>query len=144
MNSGHSEHSKLPGSIYGVCTYWITIAGMIVSFAGIIFCFTGNSQFTKCDTLMEDLWAGKNPSHIWKSSSDSEILSSTWNMRKLSSGDGIAMLGITICCFAGLVGAWGSFAAMVIQKESSLIFQIFAFTICLLLTGAACGLISLH
>ena len=141
MNEQNIKQSQIAGLIYGECTFWVTLVGMIVSIAGIICCFTGNNQFTKVDTLTKDLWAGKNPAHIWKTSSDPEILSGRWNLKKLSCGDGIAMLGISICCFAGVIGAWAAMAGMIINKEKPIIFQVFAIILCILLSLAASGLI---
>ena len=144
MNEQNVEQPKLPGLIYGECTFWITIAGMLVSIAGMLYYFAGNSQLLKVDTLAQDLWGGKNPAYIWESGGGTEALSGQWNLQKLSFGDGIAMLGISICCFAGVIGAWGAWAGMIISKEKSFFFQILAIIVCLLLSCAACGLIYLH
>jgi hypothetical protein len=144
MSEQNVKPQQLSGLIYGECTFWITIAGMLVSIAGMLYYFAGNSQLLKVDTLMQDLWEGKNPAYIWKSNGASDAQFEQWKLSNLSFGDGIAMLGISICCFAGVVGAWGAWVGMVISKEKSVFFQIFAMIICILLSCAACGLIYLH
>ena len=134
----------LSGIIYGEIAYWIALLGMGVSIIGIILYLIGMNQFFDPQTVLDGLFAGKDTAVIWKEAANSEVMHGHWYLQVLTKSDAIAMLGIGICCLAGVIGAWGSVVGMFVNKEKPYIFLIFALIIAVILVMSAAGLISVH
>ncbi|MGM0760137.1 MAG: DUF1634 domain-containing protein [Thermodesulfobacteriota bacterium] len=134
----------LSGIIYGEIAYWITLVGMCVSIVGIVLYLIGFNQFFDPQAVLNGLFAGQDTAEIWKNAANTEVIHGHWYMDVLAKSDAIAMLGIGICCLAGVVGAWGSVIGMIVNKEKPYIFLLFAFIIAVILVMSAGGLISIH
>ena len=134
----------LSGLIYGEIAYWVALLGMAVSIVGIILYLIGVNQFFEPQTLLNELFAGKDVTTIWHDAADSHVMHGHWYLQVLAKSDAIAMLGIGICCFAGVLGAWGSTIGMIVNKEKPYIFLVFALIISIILAMSAGGLISIH
>jgi hypothetical protein len=134
----------LSGVIYGEIAYWVALIGMSVSIVGIVLYLIGINQFFDPQVVLDGLFAGKDTTVIWKAAANSEVRHGHWYLHILAKSDAIAMLGIGICCFAGVLGAWGSVIGMIVNKEKPYIFLVFALIIAVILVMSASGLISVH
>ncbi len=134
----------LSGVIYGEFAYWVALIGMCVSIVGIILYLIGINQFFDPQVVLDGLFSGKDTAVIWKEAANSKVIHGHWYLQMLAKSDAIAMLGIGICCFAGVLGAWGSVVGMIASKEKPYIFLVFALIIAVILAMSAGGLISVH
>ncbi|AIG97895.1 hypothetical protein [Archaeoglobus fulgidus] len=95
----------LEGIVYGEVSGWLTIIGILVAIAGIIIgVVTGNSVFDYQSTI-KDLLSGHDEEKIW---TDDSIFHSEphgyWFLNVIHTGDGIAMFGIALAVYGGIVG----------------------------------------
>ena|SRR6056297_2369747 len=144
MEENQETKALLSGIIYGDCAFWIALVGMVVGLIGILIYFFGASQFFDANVLINHLLAGEDANTIWKKATDGEVIYGHWYLGKFGYSDAISMLGISICCFAAVVGSWGSVIGMILNKEKPYLFLVFALVIAVILTCSAAGLISLH
>jgi hypothetical protein len=144
MEEREETKALLSGIIYGDCAFWIALVGMFVGLIGIIIYFFGNNQFFDANILINHLLAGKDADTIWRQATEGEVIYGHWYLNKFGFSDAISMLGISICCCAAVVGAWGSVIGMIVNKEKPYLFLVFALIISVILTCSAAGLISLH
>lgn len=143
-NTQEYPKPRLSGIVYGEFAYWLTLAGMVVAIIGMVMYMFKMNQFFDAQKLMAALWEGKDTHSIWKLASGSEVQYGHWYLKNLATSDGLAMLGIGICCVAGVFGIWGSVVAMIVKKEKPYIFLVFALIIAIILLCSAAGLISIH
>jgi len=134
----------LSGILYGECAFWLAISGMIVGMIGMGIYLFGESQFFEADVLLEELLAGKDVRMLWERVADSEVLQGHWYVSHVSYGDGLAMLGIAICCCAGVVGIWAAVLGMLIGKERPRLFVLFGLIVAVILTLSAAGVFALR
>jgi hypothetical protein len=132
----------LSGILYGEIAFWCAVAGIIISTIGIlIYSFCG-LEFFNMDKLLNALWEGKNTEMIWREASGNSILGGYWFFKHLSTGDGIAMLGIAICAVSPVLGMFGAILGMVKGKEKPYIFLYFAVIILAILILSISGILS--
>ena len=142
MSEQNVQKPLLSGLVYGEFAYWIALAGLLIALVGIVMYLFGANQFFDPNIIMQGLFEGKDASTIWKEATGGEVIYGHWYLEKLASSDGIAMLGIGVCCFAGVVGAWGAVVSMIVNKEKPYIFLYFALIIAVILILSAVGVIS--
>jgi hypothetical protein len=144
QNTQEYPKPRLSGIVYGECAYWLAIAGMIIAAIGLVMYMFKVNQFFDAQQLMAALWEGKDTDTIWKLATGDNVQYGHWYLKNLGYSDGLAMLGIGVCCVAGVVGIWGSVIAMIVKKEKPYIFLVFALIIAIILIASAAGLISIH
>jgi hypothetical protein len=152
----NDEHPKPPvaGVIYGRICYWLVIVGIIIALVGMIIYFVSDGYFDR-DCLLDSLWDGHEVEEIWEGDcvaaadgdghAEEEAHISPhghWYLKMLSHGDGIAMLGIAICCFAAVIGMWGATIGTIRSGER--IYALFALIVAVILTLSAIGIIQLE
>ena len=149
------EHPKPPvaGVIYGRICYGLVMLGILVAIIGMIMYFTSDGYFKK-ECLLDSLWDGEKVEGIWGSctmdvasnghtGTEAHIESQGhWYLKMLSHGDGIAMLGIALCCFAAVIGMWGATFGTVRSGER--LYALFALIVAVILTLSAIGIIQLE
>ncbi len=146
------EKPKPPieGIIYGETAAIITIIGICIAIAGIVVGVTSGNDIVDFQKLVNDLLSGKSEYYIWNHDSKLGDLQHTkyWFFNMLNYGTGIAMTGIAIAIFGGIVGALGIFISMFRSKEVLLykkgLYTILSLVIVLILILAAAGVISLR
>ncbi|MFO7876102.1 MAG: hypothetical protein R6U55_05925 [Desulfovermiculus sp.] len=134
----------LSGVIYGEFAYWTALVGMGVSIVGIVLYLIGLNQLVDPQILLAGLFEGLDANQIWEQAAGSEALHGHWYLSVLAKSDAIAMLGIAICCLAGVLGIWGAVVGMIASKEKPYIFLVFALIIAVILTMSAAGLLKIH
>jgi len=144
MTEQEKPQALLSGVIYGEITYWVTLIGMVIATIGMILYFIIGNQFFDANTMINELWAGKDAATIWEDAAGTKVIHGHWYLTKLAFTDAIAMLGLGLCCLAAVFGSWGSVIGMIANKEKPYLFLVFAIIIAVLLTCSAAGLISLH
>jgi hypothetical protein len=150
------EHPKPPiaGVIYGRICYWLVIIGIIVSMVGMVIYFVSDGYFDQ-DCLLDSLWDGHEVEEIWEGNCTTEVAGDGhagdeahisphghWYLKMLSHGDGIAMLGIAICCFAAVIGMWGATIGTIRSGER--LYALFALIVAVIMTLSAIGIIQLE
>ena len=134
----------LSGVVYGHCVFWLVIVGALVGLTGMAGYLIGGSPLVDADVLLQELLAGQDVRTIWARAADSEVLHGRWYLSRLAYGDGFAMLGIAICCWAGVVGIWAALLGMLVGKERPRIFALFGLVVAVILSLSATGVISLR
>jgi len=128
------------GIAYGELAYWLTIVGMVVSIAGTVIYLTDSGLLNARCTL-DLLWNGKSIHEIIEHCGTVGELSGHWYLSHLPKGDAIAMLGISICSMAAVVGIW--VACVFTARERDYKYVFFAFVVALILTLCVTGVIAL-
>jgi hypothetical protein len=147
MNMPSTEETDTPplsGRVYGETVFWCILFGMIIACAGFIWQLKGESSVIEPDTLISQLWQGASPSHIWEASCIGKKPEGHWYINRPHTPDGLAMLGIAVCCFSAAVGMWCAFAALVFSRSEKkrpmyLLYCILSAIIALILTLNAAG-----
>jgi hypothetical protein len=155
------EHPKPPiaGVIYGRIAYSVVMLGILIAIVGMVMYFVSDGYIEQ-DCLLDSLWDGEKAEAIWEgnctagdhSTGDAGTEGDSaepaikpnghFYLSMLSYGDGIAMLGIAICCFAAVAGMWGAFIGTIRSGER--IYVLFALIIAVILTLSAIGIIQLE
>ena len=145
------EHPKPPiaGVIYGRIAYSVVMLGILIAIVGMVMYFVSDGYIEQ-DCLLDSLWDGEKAEAIWEgnctagdhSTGDAIEPSGHYYLGMLSYGDGIAMLGIAICCFAAVIGMWGAFIGTLRSGER--IYALFALIVAVILTLSAIGIIQLE
>ena len=145
------EHPKPPiaGVIYGRIAYWVVMLGILIAIVGMVMYFVSDAYIEQ-DCLLDSLWSGEKAEDIWEgnctagdhSTGDAIKPHGHYYLSMLSYGDGIAMLGIAICCFAAVIGMWGAFIGTLRSGER--IYALFALIVAVILTLSAIGIIQLE
>lgn len=134
----------LSGVVYGECAFWLAITGMIVGIIGMgIYLFQGN-QFFDANVLLKELLAGKDVRTIWESAATSDVLHGHWYISRASYGDGLAMIGIAVCCSAAVVGIWAAIISMLVGREKPYLFAFFGLIIAVILSLSAAGILAIR
>lgn len=140
----------IEGIIYGETAAIITIIGIGIAIAGIFIGVSSGNDIIDFDKLVNDLLSGKSEYYIWNHDSKIGDLQHQkyWFFNMLNCGTGIAMTGIAIAIFGGIIGVLGMFASMFRSKEILLykggLYTVLAFVIVLIMVLAATGVISLR
>ncbi|AGK60368.1 hypothetical protein Asulf_00336 [Archaeoglobus sulfaticallidus PM70-1] len=129
----------LAGVVYGEIAYWVVLIGTIISLIGVMMILTTDSNYIDSNCLLSGLWGKEKPSEIWEKCAGGHP-EGHWYLSRLSTGDGIAMLGIALSCLAAVIGVWASSFAMLRDKE--ILFFIFALVTAIILTASATGIIN--
>ena len=132
----------LSGIVYGECVFWLALAGMIMGMIGVGIWLSGDTQFFDADILMHELLAGEDVRTIWETAAGSDVLHRHWYISRLSYGDGMAMLGVGICCCAAVIGTWAAVVTMLLAKERPFVFVLFGLVIAVILSVSAAGVIA--
>ena len=145
------EHPKPPiaGVIYGRIAYSVVMLGILIAIVGMVMYFVSDGYIEQ-DCLLDSLWDGEKAEAIWEgnctagdhSTGDAIEPNGHFYLGMLSYGDGIAMLGIAICCFAAVIGMWGAFIGTLRSGER--IYALFALIVAVILTLSAIGIIQLE
>jgi hypothetical protein len=107
----------LEGRIYGEISGWMTVIGIIISIAGVTIGLMGNSIFDYSSTIY-DLLKGCPEGELWVK--DSKFHSEPygyWFLTTLNTGDGIAMFGIAVAIYGGIIGIICLLISMLRSKE---------------------------
>lgn len=104
------------GIIYGEIAGWITILGIMIGVAGVVVGLTGNSIFDY-SMAVKDILRGCSEDVLW--TKDSLIHSEPYGYWFLSgiSGDNIAMTGIAVIVYGGIVGIACMVISMLLNRE---------------------------
>jgi hypothetical protein len=144
------EKPKPPveGIIYGEVAAWVTVVGVIIALVGLIIGITSGNDIVDYSKLVNDLLSGKSEYRIWEDDSKLVNPNGYWFFSQLSSGTGIAMTGIAIAIFGGLVGIWGMVISTFRSREILLykngLYTLLGFAIALIISLAATGILSLR
>lgn len=134
----------LAGIVYGDFAYWIALAGMVIGIIGIILYLGEMNQFVDAKLFLSQLWSAKTAPEIWKMATG-KLIHGHWYLHKLSYSDGLAMLGVGICCLSAVFGMWASCITMLTGKgKIGTLFFILAAVVTVILTLSALGIIALH
>jgi hypothetical protein len=129
------------GIVYGDITSYLLYIGVIIAFIGLIIYLVSPGDLDKA-LLLHYLWQGSDTNTVWQ---DVGGISQppTWYscLGKLSKGDMLAMLGISISCFGAVLGMWGVVIQMVRNRRK--LYLAFALIIAVVLTLSALGLVNL-
>jgi hypothetical protein len=128
----------VPGVIYGEIAYRFALLGILISIVGMVIYMMSNGYLDKT-CLLNQLWGGASVDAIWKGCAGIKTPEGHWYLSKLSQGDGIAMLGISVTCSAAVLGMWGGLIGMVRSKGGMYI--VFALIVAIILTLCAIGLV---
>ncbi|MFO7898923.1 MAG: DUF1634 domain-containing protein [Planctomycetota bacterium] len=134
----------LSGVVYGECTFWIGILGMSIGIVGMVLYFAGAGSFFDSEALLDGLWAGKRARVIWREAAGGDVEPGHWYLARLSTSDGIAMLGVAISCTAAIVGIWAATLTMWIKNQEPKLFVLLALILAVLLLLSATGVLSVH
>ncbi len=138
----------LEGVVYGEVAAWTTIIGMIIAVIGIVIGMTSGNDLVNYPSMINDLLSGKSEAYIWSHDSVLNHPSGYWFFAKMNYGTGIAMAGIAIAIFGGLIGIWGMIASMFRNREALLykkgLYTLLALIIAVIISLAATGIISLR
>ncbi len=138
------EHSEMKlrvkvaswGLVYGELVYRIALVGMILGTVGILIVWAGGPSFADHEQVLRALWRGERVAEIWIAGG--VPASGHWYLRALGSGDGVAMLGVVMCCAASLVGTWGAVVTMLTARGRERAIHIFiALVVAVVLTVSA-------
>jgi len=146
---GATPRVPVAGIVYSQITYWLVLLGMIITLVGTILCMASDGSPSN-SYLVDLLWKGYDSQTIWeKYASLDEYRHGHWYLRLLPEADGIAMLGIAICCVAAVLGMWGASIAMLrsrerIQVSLNRLYFVFALVATVVLTLSALGIIALE
>ncbi len=108
----------LEGKVYGEVSGWITILGIVVALIGTFVSLMSGSSVFNYDSTVRDLFQGCKESTIWvKDTIFHAEPYGYWFVSRLNYGDGIAMLGIAMAIYGGIVGMLSLLAAMFRSKK---------------------------
>lgn len=142
MEQSKAPRPPLVGIIYGEIAYWLLVIGMIIALVGLVIYMTSGGYLDKA-SLLDHLWKGDNVHTIWEKCGGAGInYEGHWYLRMLSQGDAIAMLGLSVTCFAAVAGMWGAFFGLLRGKGG--IFILFALIVAVVLTLSALGILILE
>jgi hypothetical protein len=136
------------GIVYGEIAAWITVVGMAVAVVGLVAGFIHGGGILDETGVLSDLFGGRGEGAIWlRDSVFSHMPEHYWFLKERLSGDELAMIGLVLACYGGVVGTWGMFLSMFRKKEVLLhtggLYAVLAGIVALILTLAASGIISL-
>ena len=145
------ERPKPPisGIIYGEFAFWIAILGMVIGTIGAIWYLAGGAHVMDPKVLLSHMWKGDSAEKIWEVTTGHKIVYGHWYLHKLSFSDGLALLGVGVCCLAAVLGMWGAFVGMLLSSEEKrrrmyTLYLILILIMAVILTLCAAGVISLH
>jgi hypothetical protein len=131
----------LAGIIYGETVFWVMLIGMAIALVGLIIYLMTGGYFNSV-SLLSYLWQGSDSLTIWKQVGNvSQPLPWYSCLGMLGKGDMLAVLGLVCTGVAAVFGVWGAFFGML--RSRNRIYTIFAFTIGVILTLAATGILRL-
>jgi len=146
--SAGSKERKAPveGLVYGEISAWITIAGMVIAFVGLIVGLVHGGGIIQETGLMKDLFSGTRESAIWaRDSIFAGMPDHYWFLKQRIGGDEIAMIGLVVACYGGVLGIWGMVLSMFRSREVLLykkgFYTLLAVVVASIITLAATGLI---
>ncbi len=132
----------LAGIIYGEIVFWTMLASIVIAISGLIAYIRFGGYFDSVN-LLNHLWQGSDCLTIWKEAgSVSQPIPWYSCLGMLSKGDMLAVLGLVVAGVAAVIGMWGAFLGML--RSRSRIYMLFAFTIAMILTLSAIGILKLH
>lgn len=141
---GNDKVTKPPmaGIIYGEITRWMLFTGIIIAVIGMIVYFINGGSLNQ-DTLVTNLWKSADCHTIWQTGTlGSGSFQPRWYLTELPKGDAIAMLGIAVTCFSGVLGMWGALLGTIRSKGG--IYIAFACIVAVVLTLSALGILTLE
>jgi hypothetical protein len=138
----------LEGIVYGEIAAWITVIGMAVAALGLVAGFIHGGGILNETGVLSDLFGGRGEGAIWlRDSVFSSMPEHYWFLKERLNGDELAMIGLVLACYGGVVGTWGMFLSMFRKKEvlfhTGGLYAVLAGIVGLILTLAASGIISL-
>ena len=136
----------LAGIIYGQCTYWMVMLGMLIAIIGSII-YLASDGYTSSSAVLDGMWEGKDLEQIWESSTGTEAIGGhkeegSWYLRELFKGDAIAASGIAISCLGAVLGMWASVFGMWRAKEK--LYLVLGLIIAIILVMSAMGVVKIH
>jgi|GEM_PF-391567 ABC-type Na+ efflux pump permease subunit len=108
----------IEGRIYGEISGWITILGIVIALIGTFVSLASGNSIFDYNSTVRDLFSGCREYTIWvKDTVFHTEPYGYWFISKIGYGDGLAMLGIAVAIYGGIVGMVCLFAAMFRSKE---------------------------
>lgn len=138
----------LSGVIYGEFAFWVAMLGMVIGIIGAIWYLSGGAHVMDAKLVLSHIWKGDSAEKIWEVTTGHEIIHGHWYLHKLSFSDGLALLGVGVCCFSAVLGMWGAFLGMLLSSEEKgrrmyILYLILVLVMAVILTSSAAGVISL-
>jgi len=126
--------------VYGGVVYWVTICASFIALIGFVTAFVTKSNFVSPSYLISSMWQGKHPAEIWEGAGQS-VPVGHWYLSSLTSGDGLAALGLTLGILSVTLGLIVS--AIVLFKKKDIFFGTLALIAAMLTIVPILGLIPL-
>ncbi len=138
--------TKIPISsrLFGEAAYWITTIGFIIAVIGlVIYLSTGSGVFNP--ECVKRILQGESAMKLWEECSPFKAIpQGHWYLGYLTTGDGIAMLGIAICAIADLIAILIAAFSILVKREISPLFGICALIIAIIIALAVSGVLVIH
>lgn len=131
---------SVSGRVYGRVAFTLTIAGMIISAAGLGMLLADVRGDGDIDAVLEALLSGRQAHDIRVVTDHPGTGGGYWYLGHLTTPPGLIMFGIALCCFAPVAGAWSSLIAMHLRREEHRCLVVLLGSICLILIVSALGL----
>jgi hypothetical protein len=130
------------GIVYGEIVYWLAIVGMVVGIIGVTMHLRSPGSEESSSRALDALWAGGTASEIWGPGVDT-VSMGHWYLDELSTGNGLAMLGVAMCCASAVFGLFGGCIAMFRSKgRERPLYMILAVVVLVLLSLSVMGIAS--
>lgn len=134
--------APLFGIVYGEIVYWIAVVGVVVGITGVAMHLSNAGSQESSVQALDALWAGKSAAEIWGADADTEGMGH-WYLKELRTGNGLAMLGVAMCCAAAVFGLFGGCIAMFTSRgREPVLYMILAVIVLVLLSLSVIGVVS--
>lgn len=130
----------LSGRIYGETVYWGTIIGSVIVIIGSTIAVMVKNNVIEPSYVFSAIWEGKDTATIWKGAIGA-LPEGHWYLSKLTTGDGLTMLGLGLAIFVVIPGLFLS--AIPLLKKRAYLFGGLAIIAGIISLVAFLGLISL-
>lgn len=140
MNEEEKPKPASESVVYGSVVYWVTICASFIALIGFVTAFVTKSNFVSPSYLISSMWQGKHPDEIWDGAGQS-VPVGHWYLSSLTSGDGLAALGLTLGILSVTLGLIVS--AIVLFKKKDIFFGTLALIAAMLTIVPILGLIPL-
>jgi hypothetical protein len=112
-----TEKPKAPlaGLIYGEIVYWGVLAGSLIVIIGSVLAFLGDN-FVSVSYWMTSVWKGETVEQVWQGATGA-LPNGHWYLSRLTTGDGLTALGISLGVFSVAPALLLAGAALYREKE---------------------------
>jgi ABC-type Na+ efflux pump permease subunit len=110
--------TPLEGKIYGEVSGWLTVLGIIIALIGTFMSLFSSNSIFDYKLTVRDLFQGCDEYTIW---TEDTIFHAEpygyWFISKIDNGDGLAMLGIAVAIYGGIIGMLSLLLVMFRSKD---------------------------